>query len=278
MLRIDAHQHFWLYDPLRHDWINEDMKVIQRDFLPRDLAVVLKENKIDGCVAVQADQTIEETHFLLTLAEKNNFIKAVVGWVDLSAGNITEQLSSLSHYKTLKGFRHILQAEKQDDYMLYESFCNGIKALKAFDYTYDILVFPRHLQFVKQFVSKFPDQRLVIDHLAKPDIKHKNIDEWKKDMKALASFPNIHCKLSGMVTEADWKTWQPEDFHPYLDVVVNAFGTGRVMFGSDWPVCLVAGSYDKVVNIVEQYTASFSENEKQKIFGGNAAAFYKISA
>ena len=275
-MRVDAHQHFWKFDPVRDSWITDEMSVIQKDFMPADLQPLLGENGFDACVAVQADQSEEQTGFLVELAADNSFIKGVVGWVDLQAENISERLDHFSQYKIIKGFRHVLQGEPKRDLMLSPKFINGIAALKRFDFTYDILIFPDQLIYSKNLVAQFPEQKFVIDHLAKPYIRKKEIKEWTLDMEAIAKHPNVWCKVSGMVTEADWKEWSKEDFKPYLDVVVNAFGADKIMFGSDWPVCQVAASYKEVVDIVKDYFSSFSESEQQKIFGGNAAAFYNL--
>ncbi|SMO46969.1 amidohydrolase family protein [Solitalea koreensis] len=275
-MRIDSHQHFWKYNQVRDAWITDDMKVIQRDFLPEDLAPVFKENYIDGCVAVQADQSEEETYFLLDLAIKNEFIKGVVGWVDLRADNLEERLIYFSSYKKLKGFRHILQAEVQDDFLLKPDFCKGISKLKEFGFTYDLLVAPKHLPYVIEFVKRFPDQPFVLDHLAKPYIKDGKIEEWKKDIQILAQYPNLYCKLSGMVTEADWNNWNAPIFKPYIDTVIECFGVERVMFGSDWPVSLLAASYKECCEILELNTAALSQNEKDKLWGINANNFYSL--
>jgi L-fuconolactonase len=247
MLKIDSHQHFWLYNPVNHAWINDDMRVIQRDFLPADLQPILQENGIEGCVAVQVDQTEAENDFLLDLAEKNSFIKGIVGWIDLQADNIEERLQYYSSIKLMKGFRHILQGEPDEKFMLNEKFKHGIGLLNQYGFSYDILIMPNHLPYAKEFVAEFPEQRFVIDHLAKPYIKDKHINGWREDIQAMAAFPNVYCKVSGMVTEADWANWKAEDFTPYLDVVFNAFGANRVMYGSDWPVCNVAGGYKGVL-------------------------------
>lgn len=276
MQRIDSHQHFWKFDPVRDAWIDDSMAVIQRDFLPADIQPLLSENGITGCVAVQADQSEAENKFLLNLAEQNDSIKGVVGWIDLQSGNIQEQLSMYSQFKKMKGFRHILQGEKQRDFMLRPAFKHGIAALHPFGFTYDILIFPDQLEYSKTFIKAFPYQPFVIDHIAKPYIRDKKIDDWKKDITALAQFTNVSCKVSGMVTEANWKNWKKEDFKPYLDVVVEAFGMKRLMFGSDWPVCLVAASYAEVVKLVGEYFSSFSKDEQDDFFGGNAMRFYNL--
>jgi L-fuconolactonase len=252
------------------------MAVIQKDFMPEDLQPLLEKNGFDGCVAVQADQSEEETSFLVGLASDFSFIRGVVGWVDLQAEDIAERLQQFSRHKIIKGFRHVLQAETQRDLMLSPKFINGIALLKTFDFTYDILIFPDQLIYSKNLVAQFPEQKFVIDHLAKPHIKKKEIKEWTSDIESIAKLPNVWCKLSGIVTEADWKGWQKEDFRPYMDVVVNAFGIDKIMFGSDWPVCQVAASYSEVVEIAKDYFSTFSNDEQEKVFGGNASSFYNL--
>lgn len=275
MFTIDAHQHFWKYHVAKHGWIDDAMTVIRTNFLPADLEPVLLQHHIDGCIAVQADQTNDETSFLLQLAAENNFIKGIVGWVDLRAADIDEQLQYYKQFNAVKGFRHLLQGE-DPAFMLQPAFLNGIAALQQYQFTYDVLVFPKHLKAVLELVKKFPDQLFVIDHIAKPTIKAGLMDDWKKDIELLASFNNVYCKISGMVTEADYQHWKQADFTPYLDVVVNAFGSKRIMYGSDWPVCLVAASYEKMLAIVKEYFASFSLTEQQDFFGINAAVFYQL--
>lgn len=275
MTIIDTHQHFWKYDPVNYSWINNEMQVIRRDFLPGDLAVVLKENKVQGCVAVQADQTEAETDWLLELAAKNDFIQGVVGWVDLRSNTIEERLQHYGQFKKLKGFRHVLQGE-EPSFMLQESFLNGINKLNQFGFAYDILIFPQHLSAALQLVKQFPQQRFVIDHVAKPYIKDGKIDEWKTGMQQLAQHSHLYCKISGMVTEADWKTWTADQLKAYIDVVVESFGIDRIMFGSDWPVCLVASSYNKWIETVQNYFASFSSEDQQKVFSSNAIKFYQL--
>lgn len=276
MLRIDSHQHFWKYDPVRYDWIDDSMSVIQKDFLPDDLAPILKANNFDGCISVQSYQSEQENDFQLANADRHSFIKGVVGWVDLLSPQIEGRLNYYQHFKKLKGFRHVLQGEPQRDFMLRPAFLNGISLLKKYGYTYDILILPDQLKYAAEFVAQFPDQRFVIDHIAKPNIKQKELKEWEKGIKAIAAFDNVYCKVSGMVTEADWENWQPADFNNYLEVVTNSFGTGRLMYGSDWPVCNVAADYGQVVNIVKDYFSTFSQTEQQAFFGGNAIGFYNI--
>lgn len=277
MPKIDAHQHFWKYDPVRDKWITNEMGILQKDFLPEDLQPILEQNKFDGCIAVQADSSETETTFLLDLANKNDFIKGVVGWIDLLSENIEERLQYYKQFKNLKGFRHILQGEKDRAFMLQPDFTRGIKALDRFNYTYDILIFPDQLGYTQKFVSMFPEQKFVIDHIAKPEIKNNKIEDWKKNMLAIAKNQNVYCKISGLVTEADWKNWKAKDLIPYLDVAVNAFGSDRIIFGSDWPVCLVAASYNEVLDIVINYFSTFAEEDQLKFFGGNALKIYNLN-
>lgn len=275
--RIDAHQHFWQFDPVRDSWITDDMNVIQRDFLARDLAPVLEAAGFDGCVLVQADQSEAQNDFMLRQARQWSFIKGIVGWVDLQADNVSERLEYYSSFPVIKGFRHVLQGEADRQLMLKPAFMRGIAALAAYGFTYDILIYPDQLPFIPELLKAFPQQRFVIDHIAKPFIKRGETAPWKQDIEAVAQYPNVWCKVSGMVTEADWKQWKPEDFTPYLDTVTQAFGINRILFGSDWPVCLVAGSYTKMLSVVQQYYASFSQEEQALIFGGNATQFYQLA-
>jgi L-fuconolactonase len=276
MKKIDSHQHFWHYHPVRDAWITKEMAAIKKDFLPADLLPVLRQNGFDGCVAVQADQSEEETDFLMSLAEKNEFIKAVVGWVDLRAENLEEKLLHYSSQNKVKGFRHVLQGEAQRDFMLREDFLSGLSLLHKYNFTYDILIHQDQMPFVPQLVQRFPTQRFVLDHLGKPPIKKGEIAQWKRDAQALAAHKNVWCKVSGMVTEADWLNWKKDDFTPYLDVVTDAFGMDRLMFGSDWPVCLVAASYKEMLSIVSDYFSRFSIPEQEQFFGGNAIQFYQL--
>lgn len=276
-MRIDAHQHFWHFDPIRDSWINDSMKVIQRDFSPEDLLSHLMSKKIDGSIAVQADESPQETQYLLELSNKHTWIKKVVGWVDLSAKDIEAQLERYQEEKNLAGFRKILQALPPSA-MEEKSFLNGIRLLSKYQFTYDILIFPKHLKATIELVKKFPDQAFIVDHLAKPDIKNGEFESWAKDIKVLSSNPNLYCKVSGMVTEADWKGWKKEEFKPYLDHITNCFGTERLVYGSDWPVCLLAASYNDVFDLAWDYFETFSGDEKAGIFGENACKFYRINS
>ncbi|RDB07624.1 amidohydrolase family protein [Runella aurantiaca] len=277
-MTIDSHQHFWIFDAVRDAWINDEMKRIQRNFLPEDLWPVLQANGVDGCVAVQADQSEAETLFLLALAEKySSFVKGVVGWVDLRASNLYEKLEYYSQYELLKGFRHVAQAEP-DDFLARPEVIKGIRQLTAFDFTYDILIYPTQLKAALHLVRELPQVNFVVDHIAKPYIKDGKLNTWSNYMRQLAAQPQVHCKVSGMVTEADWKNWTKKDFYPYLDVVFEAFGPDRLMFGSDWPVCLVAAEYEQVIGLVRDYmiNVGFSASDQAKVFGENATRFYRL--
>ena len=274
-MRIDSHQHFWKFDPIRDAWIDASMEKIARDFLPEDLKPLLDQSKIDGCVAVQADQSETETDFLLDFAGRYDFVKGVVGWVDLRSPQLSERLEHYCNNSFFKGVRHIVQAEK-DGFMLQESFLKGIQQLKDFNLTFDILIFPHQLEEAVALVKKNPEQAFVLDHIAKPYIKDKKIDQWAKHINQLAVHQNGYCKLSGLLTEADWNHWQEEDFTAYLTVIMEAFGADRLMYGSDWPVCLLAGSYPHVVRIVENFISSLSTDDQKKIMGQNAHHFYNL--
>jgi len=272
---IDAHQHFWHYHPESHSWIDDSMQVIRKDFLPDELAVILNANGIDGCIAVQADQSKNETDFLIGLSQKYNFIKAVIGWVDLKAEDLEEQLTYLKQFSILKGFRHILQAE-EPDFMLSKEFLKGIKLLQEYGYCYEILIYPKHLPASIKLVNQFPDMRFVIDHIAKPNIKEKQISEWQKGIESFGKHKNVFCKLSGMVTEADWENWSPSDFEPYLTIVKETFGFKRLMYGSDWPVCLLAADYKIQLELCHRFLGNCLDQEFEMVMGGNAMQFYKI--
>lgn len=274
-MTIDTHVHFWKYDKVRDAWITNDMKVLQQDYLPEQIALTLKRAGIDGVVAVQASQEEVETRFLVELSKTHPVIKGVVGWIDLRASTIEERLRHFAQYPAIKGYRHIVQGEP-DDFLLRESFQRGIRALQAYNYTYDILIYPKQLRSAIQFVGAFPDQPFVIDHCAKPEIRNKKMDDWKAMMKEIAQHPNVHCKLSGLLTEAAWKEWSAGDFYPYLDVVFDAFGTDRLLFGSDWPVMLLSGIYVQWKSLLEKYMEQFTPEDKEKVFGQNAVRFYGL--
>lgn len=274
-MRLDSHQHFWEYDPKRQDWISPEMNRIRRNFLPGDLYPLLQDAKIDGCIAVQAEESLRETDFLLDLASQHAWISGVVGWADLKDDKLDELLDQYSESKKLVGFREVLQS-KDPAYMLQKEFIRGVQKIGGRGYGYDILIFPNHLAASLDLVKKCPDQRFVIDHLAKPNIKDGEWKNWKKGMALLAERELIHCKLSGIITEADWKKWTPEQLFPYLEIALELFGPNRLMYGSDWPVCLLAGEYEKFWEVMEQFTDALSSSEKARIMGDTAAEFYKI--
>lgn len=275
-MTIDAHQHFWKYRPSKHTWIDNSMSVIRRDFLPSDLKKVYTENGIDGSVAVQADQTLEETNFLLELSAKYDFIKGVVGWMDLRAKNADQILNEYSEQDKIKGFRHIVQGEPDHNFLLRSDFLRGISFLEKYNFVYDILILPHQLGATLEFVKKFPNQKFVIDHMAKPYIKDGYFEGWSVLMKEIAKQENVYCKLSGMITEADFNDWTSKEIIPYMDLVLEAFGPKRIMFGSDWPVCLVAGDYEQVKRLVTDFITNLSSSEQTKIMGTNAIEFYNL--
>ena len=275
-MKLDTHQHFWTYDPIRHDWIDDQMQNLQRNFSPDDLEPLLARHGFDGCIAVQVDQTDAETHHLLDIAQRHDFVQGVVGWVDLQDPAIDATLEGLAHHDMLCGFRHIVQGETDPNFLLRPDVLHGVHALKRHNFTYDILVYPHQLGAVLEFVRQVPDQKLVIDHMAKPYIANGYMDGWRLLIEAIASYPNVHCKVSGLITEAHWTNWTYDDVAPYLDVVFTAFGIDRVMYGSDWPVCLLAGTYNDVYGLVNRYTAGFSASERDQFFGLNGQAFYDV--
>lgn len=277
-MKIDSHQHFWRYNSARDAWITDEMAVLKHDFLPEQLAQECAANGIDASMAVQADQSENETNFLLDLAKKNERIAGVVGWVDLLSARVAERLEHFSHFEKLRGFRHVAQAEKDDHFLARGDFVKGVAQLRQFGFTYDILVYARQLPAAIELASSLPEQQFVIDHLAKPEIRAKKIEPWAGHMREIGQNKNVFCKVSGLVTEADWRNWKAEDFEPYLDVVFEVFGAERLMFGSDWPVCLVAATYRQVKQLVEDYVKGYSQADKDKIFGGTAARFYGLKA
>jgi L-fuconolactonase len=275
-MNIDSHQHFWRYDSGRDGWITDEMSILKRDFMPEDLIPELRLNQMDGCIAVQADQAERETMFLLALAAEHQEIKGVVGWVDLSSPALAERLEYFSKFEKLCGFRHIAQSEPDDRFLVREDFIRGIRQLRRLNYTFDILVYPRQLPAAIELVEKIPDQRFVLDHMAKPGIRAGEIEWWTRQMRVLAANPNVYCKASGLVTEADWHNWLDSEFTPYLDAVFDVFGPDRIMFGSDWPVCLLAGTYGKVKELLSKYVRQLPIDQQKKIFGLNAVSFYGL--
>jgi L-fuconolactonase len=276
MLKIDSHQHFWHYTPREYGWINEQMSVIRRDFLPGDLRTEMLAAGVSGAVSVQASQTLEETRWLLQLAADNDFIKGVVGWAPLIDSNVHEILTELKANPKLVGVRHVLHDEPDDFYMLRDDFNRGIGKLKTFGLPYDILIFERHLPQTIEFVDRHEGQVFIVDHLAKPRVKAGEISPWRENLHELARRRNVYCKLSGLATEADYRDWTADQLKPYIDTVLDAFGPARMMFGSDWPVCLLAAGYKQWVDLVTNAVGSLSAPEQERIWAGTAVEAYRL--
>ena len=274
-MTIDSHVHFWKYDKRKDAWITDRMKILQQHYYPEHLQPTLKRNGIDGVVAIQTDQSELETHFLNEMAATHSFIKGVVGWVDLRKDNCAERLQYFSQYPIIKGWRHIVQAEATG-FLKDEKFLAGIALLQTMGYTYDLLIYPHQLEEAADFTARFPEQKFVLDHGAKPEIRDQKINEWKAGIRALAAHPNTCCKLSGLFTEARWKDWRAGEFYPYLDVLVEAFGTQRLLFGSDWPVILLSGIYVQWKSLIEKYFENLPIEEMENIMGNNAFQFYNL--
>ena len=277
-MHIDAHQHYWVYNATEYAWIDQSMAALRRNFLPEDLAPELERAGFHGSVTVQTRQTLEETRWLLELADRSPNILGVVGWVDLCSRECRSQLEAFSKHSKLVGIRHIVQSEPDERFLLRPDFLRGIALLEEFNLAYDILIYTRHLRVAVEFVERFPRQRFVLDHLAKPPIKNHEIDSWGEEIRQIAAFPNVYCKLSGLVTEADWQHWTPEAIHPYLDVAFETFGSSRLMIGSDWPVCLVAGQYGRVMDVVKNYLESRTSDVRAAVLGGNTQRFWRLKA
>ncbi|MSU40321.1 MAG: amidohydrolase [Pedosphaera sp.] len=273
-MRIDAHQHFWRYNAAQYSWINQRMNVLKRDYLPDDLARVQTPLGFEGSIAVQARQDIDEARWLLELAQAHPRIMGVVGWVDLQSAALDAQLEELAAHPQFVGVRHVVQDEPDDRFMLRPEFLRGLSKLRQHDLTYDLLVFPRQLPAAIEVVRRMPDQPFVLDHIAKPAIKEQRMEPWATLIRELAALPNVHCKISGMVTEANWTDWTAADFQPYMDVVFDAFGPERLMIGSDWPVCRLAGEYDRVMDLATDYIRARAPQSLNAFLGDNARAFY----
>jgi L-fuconolactonase len=272
-MRLDAHQHFWSYDAAQYPWIPPGSP-LHRSWLPDDLAALQRPLGFDGSIAVQARQVIEESDWLLSLADRHETVKGVVGWVDLRSDRVEADLERLAKHPKFVGVRHVVQEEPDDNFMLGREFQRGISKLAAFGLTYDILIYPKQLAAALRLAENFPAQPFVLDHIAKPPIKTGASEPWAAQLRRLAQLPNVHCKVSGLLTEADHQAWQPEQFRPYLDTVFAAFGPARLMYGSDWPVCLFAGSYEQAYRLVDDYAQGLTDEQRVGLFGGNAAAFY----
>jgi L-fuconolactonase len=275
-MRIDTHQHFWRYNDHEYTWIRPNMAPLKQDHLPADLVPLLKESAIDATIAVQARQCIDETRFLLELADQNPFIKAVVGWVDLCSPQLEMQLERFCYHPKLRAVRHVVHDEPDDRFMIQDDFLHGISKLSKYNLAYDLLLFPRHLPVACEMAGRFPDITFVLDHIAKPLIRQGKTQPWDSDIRRLAEFKNVSCKISDMVTEADSSKWKPQDFEPYMDIVLKAFGPNRIMIGSDWPVCTLAAEYSRVIDIAAECIKKLSPNEQQAIWWDNAIRIYQI--
>jgi L-fuconolactonase len=276
-MRIDSHHHFWKFVPAEYGWISDLMSVLQADFLPTHLKQELDRLGIGGAVSVQARQTIQETEWLLDLADENDFIKGVVGWVPLASSDVRKTLDALVERPKLKAVRHVVQDEPDDDFILRDDFNAGVSKLVDYELVYDILIYERHLPQAIEFVDRHPNQRFVLDHLAKPRAKERAIEPWRANIRRLAQRENVYCKLSGLATEADWQGWTYEQLSVYLDIALQAFGPERLMFGSDWPVCLLAASYSKWYEVITRFCSDLSVDEQNRVYGGTAIEAYGLS-
>jgi len=277
-MNVDAHQHFWRYEPHAYAWIDERMRVLERDFLPGDLEPLIRSQGIDRTIAVQACQTSSETEWLLELAAANPFLAGVIGWVDLQAEDVEARVERAARNRKLVGVRHVVQSEPDDGFLLRPAFGRGIATLARHGLVYDLLIYPRHLPIASDFVGRFDSQTFVLDHLAKPDIRSRAIDDWARDLRHLAQHSHVWCKISGLITEADWERWTASDLEPYLDVAFDCFGPARLIAGSDWPVCTLAGDYSRTMTVLRDYLARCTQTERDAVLGGNAQRVWKRAA
>ena len=277
-LIIDSHQHFWQVGRFDYPWMTPEVELLCRDYLPEMLEPVLQRNDVARTVLVQASNSLEETRWLLQLADENPFIAGVVGWVDLQGEETTRQLDAWAMQRKLKGVRHLVESEPADDWLTQSSVVRGLRELGKRGLTCDLLVHTRHLKYAIEVVAQCSDTRFVVDHMAKPPIKSGEIGEWARELMPLAALPNVSCKLSGLVTEANWSNWRVEDLKPYVETALEYFGPERMMFGSDWPVCLLAGTYERVLDALQKLLAHLTENEQRRIFSDNAVEFYRLEA
>lgn len=276
-MRVDSHQHFWRYTPEGNAWIDDSMAVLRRDFMPPELEALVQRAGVDATVAVQVGQSLAETQFLLELSQQHSFVRGVVGWVDLRAPDVERTLAELAGHARFKGVRHIVQGEPSG-FLAEPAFRAGVACLARFDLSYDVLVYAHQLPEAVDFARALPEVRFVLNHLAKPAIRAGRLEPWREDIQRLAELPNVSCKLSGLITEAAWHAWTPSDLKPFIDTVVESFGPGRLLVGSDWPVCTLAGSYADVMRVFDDYFAGFSTEERAQVFGETAARVYRLSA
>ncbi len=275
-MKIDSHHHFWNYSAEEYGWIDDSMQALRRDFLPADLKRAIEAVGVEGVVSVQARQSTVETQWLLEFADQHPFILGVVGWVDLCSANVSEQLEQFAPNPKLKAVRHVVQDEPDDEFILRDDLNAGVSLLRDHGLVYDILIFERQLAPSIQFVDRHPDQPFVLDHVAKPQIDKSLMDPWQNNIREMAKRSNVTCKVSGMVTEADHASWTPDELRPYWETVLDAFGPERLMFGSDWPVCLLACEYARWFETVSEFASQLSESEQASLFGGTAAKAYGL--
>ena len=273
---VDSHQHFWQVGRFDYPWMSREVEVLYRDYLPPALEPILKRCGIEKTILIQASNTLDETRWLLSLADQYPFIAGVVGWVDLTSREVGQQLDEFVAHPKFKGVRHLVESEPADDWLIQESVLEGLRRLARYGLSYDLLVHTRHLRHVSQIAESCPELRLVIDHMAKPPIASGEISEWAREIKKVAGHANIFCKLSGLVTEADVNSWRTEDLKPFVETSLEFFGPRRMMFGSDWPVCLLAASYDRVLEAFQSLLAELSDEDRSSIFSKNATEFYRI--
>jgi L-fuconolactonase len=273
---VDSHQHFWQVGHFDYPWMSPKVEVLYRDYLPAALEPILKDQGIAKTVLVQASNSLAETYWLVSLADRYHSIAGVVGWVDLTDPRMEEELEVLTAYPVFKGIRHLVESEPAEDWLTQPSVLRGLRVLERHQVSYDLLVHTRHLKHVKTVAESCPELRLVVDHMAKPPVASGEVKEWAKEIKAIAAFPNVHCKLSGLVTEANHTSWSKDDLQPFVECALEFFGPGRLMFGSDWPVCLLAASYDQVLESFESLLDGLSDEERNRIFAENATEFYRL--
>ena len=274
---VDSHQHFWQVGRFDYPWMSSDVKVLYRDYLPDQLEPILKENGVGKTVLVQASNSVDEPRWLLKLADANPFIAGVVGWVNLMSPEVDQQLDELSAHPKFKGVRHLVESEPLDDWLIQPQVLQGLKRLSAYGLSFDLLVHTRHLKYLPTLVNTCPDLSLVVDHMAKPPIARGELEQWSEELKVVADHENVHCKLSGLVTEANWNSWTVNDLSPFVECAAELFGPGRLMFGSDHPVCLLAASYTHVLESFQEMLAGYSEEDREQIFAGNAVRFYSLN-
>lgn len=274
-MRIDSHQHFWRYEAREYGWIDATLAGLRRDFLPDEAAREMAAAGFDGGIAVQARQTLEETRFLLALADAHPSVLGVIGWVDLQSPAVEIDLEAVAGHPKLLGVRHIVQSEP-DDFLSRPAFNRGVACLASRGLSYDVLVYERQLPAMIEFVMRFPEQRFILDHLGKPDVRYGRFDAWARQMRTLAGRPNVSCKLSGLVTEADWRSWNSKGLRPYIETAAEYFGPDRLMIGSDWPVCTVAGTYGDTMAVVLDATADWPVFARDAVLGGTAARLWNL--